>query len=244
MAVTKGHGNPRWNREETILAFDLLIMKEGRVPPKSDEDLVALSKYLRGLPYHPIEKRNPTFRNVDGVAFKLGNLRSVITGTGLKNVSAMDREVVRDLGEDSGRVKQLAEAIRGARSLLTREDFPQEVDLEVSDEEAFFEGRMIWRLHRKRERNSSVRRRLLIERSRRGLSCEICELARPELAFWLQEAFFEAHHILPLHQSNLRVTKLNDMALLCANCHRAIHAMMIKEKQWIGLETAKARIHT
>ena len=38
MAVTQGHGNPNWTRDETILALDLFLQLDGNVPsPKSKE---------------------------------------------------------------------------------------------------------------------------------------------------------------------------------------------------------------
>ncbi|WP_405812446.1 HNH endonuclease [Streptomyces sp. NBC_01520] len=33
----------------------------------------------------------------------------------------------------------------------------------------------------------------------------------------------ECHHIVPLHEAGEGRTKLNDLALICANCHRMIH---------------------
>ncbi|MFE3370907.1 HNH endonuclease [Streptomyces sp. NPDC059173] len=33
----------------------------------------------------------------------------------------------------------------------------------------------------------------------------------------------ECHHVVPLHEAGEGRTKLNDLALICANCHRMIH---------------------
>lgn len=51
MAVTKGHGNPKWNREETILALDLYFKLDGQAVAPTDMAVPELSKFLRGLPY-------------------------------------------------------------------------------------------------------------------------------------------------------------------------------------------------
>ncbi len=53
-----------------------------------------------------------SFRNADGVAFKLQNIRQVATGKGLGNVSRTDRAVWKELGNDPKRVKELGELIR------------------------------------------------------------------------------------------------------------------------------------
>jgi len=40
------------------------------------------------------------------------------------------------------------------------------------------------------------------------------------------EDFCEVHHLVPLGKdSGERVTSLEDLAVLCANCHRAIHRL-------------------
>ena len=77
MAVTHGHGNPKWTRDETILALDLYFDCSGIIPSGSDERVQTLSQLLRALPYHDRASRKETFRNPDGVAFKLQNLRQV-----------------------------------------------------------------------------------------------------------------------------------------------------------------------
>ncbi len=83
MAVTHGHGNPNWTRDEVILALDLFFDCDGNVPGKSDERVKALSDLLRTFPYHSVAARKASFRNPDGVAFKLQNIRQVATGKGL-----------------------------------------------------------------------------------------------------------------------------------------------------------------
>ena len=76
-----------------MLALALYLECKDRLPGPSDARVVALSIRLRALLIHPASGRRSTFRNPDGVSFKLQNLRSVATGKGLANVSRMDREV-------------------------------------------------------------------------------------------------------------------------------------------------------
>ena len=112
MAVTHGHGNPDWTRDEVVLALDLYFGCNGSIPSKSDARVVALSKLLRVFPYHANAARRESFRNPDGVVFKLQNLRQVATGKGLGNVSRTDREVWGELGNNQRRVRELATLIR------------------------------------------------------------------------------------------------------------------------------------
>ena len=105
MTVTHGHGNPDWTRDEVVLALDLYFGCNGSIPSKSDARVVALSKLLRVFPYHANAARRESFRNPDGVVFKLQNLRQVATGKGLGNVSRTDREVWGELGNNQRRVR-------------------------------------------------------------------------------------------------------------------------------------------
>src|ERR1700685_594232 len=104
MARTQGHGNPNWTRDETILALALYFDCDAVIPLKSDARIQRLSALLRQMPYHAEAARKETFRNPDGVAFKLLNLRSVATGRGLGNTSKTDREVWEAFGSDPRRV--------------------------------------------------------------------------------------------------------------------------------------------
>lgn len=233
MAVTRGHGNPNWNRDEIILALDLYNQLGGSLPGPNDARVIALSDLLRSLPYHAAAARNPTFRNPYGVAFKLQNLRSVATGKGLSNVSALDRAIWAEFGNAPEQVRELAGRIRSA---ITTEGME---DDESSDDEEFYEGRLLFRLHRLRERKPQLRRKLLAKRRSSGLTCDICDLTRPDLPPDLEESLFEAHHVVPLAEAEVRPTRLSDMALLCACCHRAIHRLIALEARWVGISEAR-----
>ncbi|KEY03758.1 HNH endonuclease [Brucella inopinata] len=235
MARTQGHGNPNWTRDETILALDLYFKVNGAIPYPRANEIRELSALLRSLPYHAQAAKQPSFRNPDGVGFKLMNLRQVATGKGLGNVSAMDRQIWKEFGEREGELHKLAAAIRLGIAVAASEQLP-EIELELS------EGRLLTTLHVRRERNPKVRKMLLDDRRLAGFRCEICDLTRPDLEESLQEAMFEAHHLVPLAEAGERKTKLNDLALLCACCHRLVHRAMVSKERWIGLAEAKAII--
>jgi 5-methylcytosine-specific restriction endonuclease McrA len=90
------------------------------------------------------------------------------------------------------------------------------------------EGRKQWVSHLRRERNRKIvtakKRRVLADTGR--LCCEVCDFDfeaqfGPELA-----GFCEVHHVVPLAEAGVvRDTDLSDLAVLCANCHRAIHRL-------------------
>jgi 5-methylcytosine-specific restriction protein A len=56
----------------------------------------------------------------------------------------------------------------------------------------------------------------------------------------LSDAQFEAHHLIPLAAAVERKTHLRDMALVCVNCHRLIHRLIIQQRQWLTLDQCAA----
>lgn len=241
MARTHGRGNPAWSRDEIILALELYNKFDSLIPSNNDEQVRALSQYLRSLPYHGNKPRNETFRNPDGVVFKLNNIRAVATGKGLKNVSAMDRAVWKDLGGNPRKVKTLAKQIR--ESVTITESTPENDDDDA--DEVFKEGQFTTRMHKTRERSRRIRKRLLKSKRKSGpLSCDLCGAQSPTADTRYEDAMFEGHHIVPIAQSFTRETRLKDMALLCANCHRLIHRVISKEKKWLGVAEVRAHLKT
>lgn len=231
MPITRGHGNPNWTKEETILALELYLENPEKTRSRSDERVIALSEYLRSLPYHATEARKLSFRNSDGVAFKLQNIRQVATGKGLGNFSEMDKLVWEELGHQPERVAALAALIRAAVKVISNAE-ESEVD------EEFVEGRLVTEAHKRRERNPNLRGKFLSARKKKGeLTCEICE-RKAHPGIW-GDAIFEVHHLVPLSVGEEGRTKLSDLALLCANCHRMLHRFISQEKRWLMIVDAK-----
>ena len=101
------------------------------------------------------------------------------------------------------------------------------------------EGDRTIRAHRRRERSSTLRDKKLAEvRAASGkISCALCgidESTRYPLS--LAARIFEVHHLAPLAKAATPVrTTLADLAVLCANCHRAVHATAAVEKNYLAL---------
>ncbi len=70
--------NPKWHRDEIILALDLYFSKDrGGIDDKNPR-IIELSKTLNGPPLFPDKPDQDKFRNANGVTLKLSNLLSLV----------------------------------------------------------------------------------------------------------------------------------------------------------------------
>jgi predicted HNH restriction endonuclease len=94
------------------------------------------------------------------------------------------------------------------------------------DESAYPEGAAAYREHRELERDAALSKRAKAKRlAETGkLDCDVCGFDFARIFGQLGEGFIEAHHVKPVSTlDGLTPTKLNDLALVCSNCHRMLH---------------------
>ncbi|MDP2490733.1 HNH endonuclease [Vibrio splendidus] len=94
------------------------------------------------------------------------------------------------------------------------------------DESSYPEGKEIYRKHRNYERSKAVvlKAKNLRLASTGKLDCEVCGFDFVNIYGDLGYGYIEAHHKLPVSQvPKGHRTKVNDLALVCANCHRMLH---------------------
>lgn len=85
--------------------------------------------------------------------------------------------------------------------------------------------------HLVRERDSKFRNEYR-KLKRHVVDCPACSInANKKYKLKSPNRFLEMHHIEPLrHRKKASKTTIADVTLLCPNCHRAIHRMMIEDK--------------
>ena len=93
------------------------------------------------------------------------------------------------------------------------------------DEKFYFEGRALFRLHRKLERDSRVAKMAKNAQLRQHgeLICAGCGFSFFKIYGTLGLGYIEAHHTVPISKLRGRPTRLRDIALVCSNCHRMLH---------------------
>ncbi|MGW6012714.1 HNH endonuclease [Streptomyces sp. NPDC055210] len=121
-------------------------------------------------------------------------------------------------------MSEVARLIREGISAGDLQNFAQTGD-DLDDEFSAPEGRLLLRRHRAKERNRGLRRKKIesVLRKVGTLKCEACEFDFEEVYGDRGAGYVECHHVVPLHAAGEGNTKLGDLALICANCHRMIH---------------------
>lgn len=84
------------------------------------------------------------------------------------------------------------------------------------------EGRRRLVLHLQRERNQVIVRKKKKQAASRD--CEICKFSFSRRYGSAASEYCEAHHLLLLSEvESTTQTRMEDLAILCANCHRVVH---------------------
>ncbi len=105
------------------------------------------------------------------------------------------------------------------------------------------EGRVLTRLHRSRERSRKLveacKKHALKKHGR--LVCEACNFEFGKRYGSQHDGIIDCHHTKPVHTLGEGAkTRIEDLALLCANCHRVVHA----NRPWLTLEQLRAAIRS
>ena len=231
--------NPHWTRDELILALNLY--QELPSPDQTHPSVVALSELLNQF-WALRGSRGDTLRNANGVSMKLANYQRFdpkFTSTGRKGLERggrLEAEIWSEFANDPQRLTSTAHAIRIA--IVAEKPALMATDDEADNGEAV-EGALLTRLHRFRERDRQIvaRKKAQAADAHGRIRCEACSFDFAEVYGPHGHGFIEVHHLLAL--STLvagEKTKLSDLAVLCANCHRMIHA----RRPWLSLDELRS----
>jgi 5-methylcytosine-specific restriction protein A len=107
--------NPKWHRDEAILALDLYFDKNIGSMNSNNPKIVALSELLNRLPIHLHKPDQQKFRNPNGVVMKLANFKALdpnYQGKGLASYSKLEKAVFEEFCSDIERLHKIANKIR------------------------------------------------------------------------------------------------------------------------------------
>lgn len=108
----------------------------------------------------------------------------------------------------------------------------------TEDDEGFPEGKLILKQHLIRERNSEVvklaKERFIQQHGK--LFCEVCDFDFSIRYGDIGKGYIEGHHTKPVSEmAENEETKVKDIAIVCANCHRMLH----RKRPWLTINDLK-----
>lgn len=107
--------NPKWTRDELILALDLYVELANRNIDSGNPKIIELSNILNRLPEAEEKRVNEKFRNPKGVAMKLSNFRRFDpnhTGKGLERGGKLEEVIWNEFFGHNDRLRNAAQAIK------------------------------------------------------------------------------------------------------------------------------------
>jgi 5-methylcytosine-specific restriction protein A len=160
-------------------------------------------------------------------------LAAVAQGADVADVPSEMVEVWNEFSDDRERLHDTAEAIRA--NLENPDASDTSFDIAMTEAP---EGRILTAVHVRRERSRELRNSKIAAVGGQP-TCEVCGFDFLATYGERGRGFIECHHLVPVRE--LRpdsVTSLDDLALLCANCHRMVHA----RRPWLSLEELRAAL--
>lgn len=222
--------NPKWHRDEIILALDLYFSEErGSIDDKNPK-IIEVSQILNELPLFPERPDDIRFRNANGVTLKLSNFLAFdpdYKGKGMTGGSKLDEQVFNEYFHQRDKLNAVANEIK---KIANDTGIKNKIYSIEEDEQTFndsvMEGQVLYKLHKVRERDIKI-----VQNKKEQsfmlygkLSCEACIFEFETFYGDIGKGFIECHHRIPLASIQLESkTKIDDLALVCSNCHRMLH---------------------
>ena len=232
--------NPKWSRDEILVTLDFYFKYYPTIPEKTSSQIEQLSDLLRSLSDQIGNDLSDTYRNSNGVHMKLMNFHHFNDqhkGQGLKGGSKLDEEIFREFENNQVELRKISLSIQ---SWIKSGDQIVDVDLD-DDELEVQECRLLTRVHRTRERDRKItqKKKDKVRKELGTLRCECCGFDFEKTYGQLGDGFIECHHIKPISEIIPgEKTSLDDLSLVCSNCHRMIH----RKRPWLSISELRKLI--
>ena len=232
--------NPKWERDELILALDLYFRHNPIHISDTHPEVIKLSKILNSLPIHTERPDALKFRNNNGVYMKMCNylrLDPSYHGKGLQRGGKQEEIIWDEFADNPLQLRKVAQGI------IDGVNQPVQTALVEDEEENDFpEGKVLYRRHRYFERNRNLVKKAKDNALKKGkLHCMVCHFDFYKTYGQLGKGYIECHHTIPISDYGLgEKTRVQDLALVCSNCHRMLH----RKRPWLGVEELSRLIET
>lgn len=229
--------NPKWTRDEHILAFDFYMRHRPQIPSQTSKEIIQLSELLGRLGRKIWGDTSDTFRNPDGVYLKMMNFRSndpSYDGVGMSRGSKDEILVWELFGDDTKKLNASAQLIMSA---IEDDTIINVAEDDADDTWEDQEGSIHTVYHKRRERKDVKSKKIKsVLKDGKAICCEACGFDFEQVYGVRGRGFIECHHKKPVSEMvSGETTKASDLALLCANCHRMVHS----KRPWLSIDELK-----
>lgn len=236
MATTR---NPPWTRDELLVALDYYMSNPDDYFSPSGEGVLDLTAKISQVAKALGLTGSDTLRNANGVSMKLLNFRAHDPNhdtKGLSRGNKLEEVVWAEYADDPAALKKVVASILDVTKAAAADNAPVLPEDDLTEAR---EGQLLTRLHRYRERNAAIvkRKKASYLKQHGHLCCEACGFNFRATYGERGDGFIECHHTKPVSELAAgETTKLADLVLLCANCHRMVHA----SRPWWTLDELRA----
>jgi hypothetical protein len=199
------------------------VSKQPKFPPFADE----LPNELLAKLNHPLHYRLTRDPDFDQFRGRIRIAWDRVESRWVRQGEDANREITGLNLFDGGWV-----APKDRASLFALRFMPEEDDPVFIKSIYYPEGSRTLKTHLSIERNQALVHdsKEAFKRRHGRLFCQVCGF---DFYRVYGEEFIECHHTIPVHKlSSDGQTGINDVALVCSNCHRMIH----RRKEWLRLD--------
>ena len=206
---------------KAVLLDELYTANQGKKNRLTGESASAINALLAA--YDPVNNLSAVSLNHRKAQMAFLNLPfdwdEATPGQRIVRSNVLLREGTRDLGLDG--TARTQSRFLYLRDVMELWDIPSNLDVDIYTY-AVTEGNKRLVSHLRRERNPAVVRKKKKHAS--SLDCEVCGFSFGRVYGRKASKFCEVHHLLPLSEvEDNTKTRMEDLAILCANCHRVVH---------------------
>jgi hypothetical protein len=165
---------------------------------------------------------------IDQIASKHPDLAAAIQAHGAEVMKGVNSTVIRKAAD---RIVDIQTAIFGKTnvgSAFVLESYSEKPETDIESEVVGKEGRLLTRIHAYKERDRGfalMAKKFYKDKNGGKLDCQACGLDPIKLYGADGERCIEAHHTIPIEELQPdSETRVHEMAMVCASCHRVIHA--------------------
>lgn len=164
---------------------------------------------------------------VDQIGKAYPELAAAIAAHGAEVLTATNSGLLRKFADRVIDLQSEAFGMTNAGSATVLTQIAAQPPSEIEEEITGKEGRLLTRLHSYKERDrkfAAKAKKYFRDKNGGRLVCEACGIWPVEIYGEDGERCIEAHHKTPIEQLQPdSVTRVDEMAMVCASCHRMIH---------------------